>query len=88
MQGLVPALAVAWWAPLAIIGGALVGAGVAYLLLAWTGGGRARESGASSRLRFEQAESAADLKWNPWAFLVIGGIVALVVGLSIGLSVG
>ena len=80
-------LAVAWWAPLAIIGGAAAGAGIGYLLLAAAGPGGARKSGPDAKLSFERAESSADLEWNPWAFLVIGGIVAIVVGLSVGLSV-
>ena len=87
MSSVVP-LAVAWWAPLAIIGGALGGGVVGYLLLAATGPGRPhRETGGAGRLRFERTEgSALDLPANPWAYLVVGGAVALVVGLAIGLS--
>jgi surface antigen len=80
-------LAVAWWAPLAIIGGALAGAVVGYLLLASGGADRSRDAESAERIGFERAESPTDLAWNRWAFVVVGGVVALVVGLSIGLSV-
>jgi hypothetical protein len=86
--GLIPVLAVVWWAPLAIIGGAAGGAVVGYLLLAVAGTGRSRPAGGGSgRLAFERAERSSDVRWNPWAFLVAGALVALVVGLSVGLSV-
>jgi hypothetical protein len=78
---------VAWWAPLAIIGGALGGAFVGYLLLAGSGPSRPRRSADEGRLGFERAERSADLSWNPWAFAVVAGAVALIVGLSVGLSV-
>lgn len=81
-------LGVVWWAPLAIVGGALGGAFVGYLLLAVAGTGRPRPpGGGSGRLAFERAESSGDVRWNPWAFVVVGAVVALIVGLSVGLSV-
>jgi hypothetical protein len=80
-------LAVAWWAPLAIVGGALAGAGIGYLLLAAAGSGRSRKTGADAKLSFERAESTSDLKWNPWAFFVVGAGIAIIVGLSVGLSI-
>ena len=95
MQGYVPILAVAWWAPLAIVGGALVGAGLGYLLLAWAGSGESTEARAQPQQSqgagapsYERAKSTTDVRWNPWAFVVAGAIVALIVGLSIGLSAG
>ncbi len=76
-----------WWGPLAIIGGALGGAFIGYLLLVWAGPRRPpRESGAGGSLRFEPADATSDLRWNPAAFLVVGVAVALVVGLSVWLS--
>ena len=76
-----------WWGPLAIVGGALGGAVIGYLLLVWTRPRRPpRELGAGGSLRFEPADATSDLKWNPAAFLVAGGAVALVVGLSVWLS--
>jgi hypothetical protein len=81
-------LAVAWWAPLAIIGGALGGAGIGYLLLAATSGSRRRPADpGDSRTSFARAENTSDLAWNPAAFVVAGAVVAVIVGLAIGLSV-
>jgi hypothetical protein len=80
-------LAVAWWAPIAIIGGALAGAFVGYLLLLWAGGPSPREATATGKHGYVRAEeSSRDVRWNPWAFAVAGALIALVVGLSIGLS--
>jgi hypothetical protein len=81
-------LAVAWWAPLAIIGGALGGAAIGYLLLVSTGGGRRHAAGdRSEQARFARAQDTSDLTWNPAAFLAVGAAIAIVVGLAIGLSI-
>ncbi len=80
-----PVLAdVAWWAPLAIAGGALGGAVVGYLLLAVVGGTR-RPAG-TSRIAYERTDKTNYTVWNPAAFLAAAAIVALIVGLSVGLS--
>ncbi len=76
-----------WWAPLAIIGGALVGAAVGALLLIGTPSS-ARRSRDKGRLAYEETNTTNYVSWNPKAFLVIGAILAIVVGLAIGLSVG
>lgn len=81
-------LATAWWAPLAIVGGALAGAVVGYLLLVVAGTARPREAAGSRRLRFETTDKTNYPQWNPAAFLVATAIVGLVVGLAVGLSVG
>jgi hypothetical protein len=81
-------LAVAWWAPLAIVGGALVGAVVGYLLLASTGSERHGSAQPAGRLSWHRTDKTNYPTWNPVAFLVIVGVVALVVGLAVGLSVG
>ena len=83
-----PLLAVAWWAPLAIIGGALVGVGVGYLLLAFTETSRSRRSATPEQLRYGRTDKTNYPSWNPLAFLAIGGVIALIVGLAVGLSVG
>lgn len=80
-------LATAWWAPLAIIGGAAVGAVFGYVLLVAVGTTRTREAGEARRLRFVATDKTNYPKWNPAAFLAAGAIVALVVGLAVGLSV-
>jgi hypothetical protein len=82
---------VSWWGPLAIIGGAVAGLGVGYLLLAAAGGtrtGRARTAGprARGRTAFERTEKTNYPRLNPAAFVVLFLVVALIVGLSIGLS--
>jgi hypothetical protein len=81
-------LAVAWWAPLAIIGGAFGGAAIGYLLLVAAGGTR-RTPGESGdhRTPFARAEDTSDLAWNPAAFLAVGSALAIIIGLAIGLSV-
>lgn len=81
-------LATAWWAPLAIIGGAVVGAVVGYVLLVAVGPAVSRETGEPRRLRFVATDKTNYPRWNPAAFLAAGAIVALVVGLAVGLSVG
>ena len=77
-----------WWAPVAIIGGALVGAAIGALLLLGMPSAGARRPRSNQRLAYEETDTTNYAKWNPVAFLVIGSIVAIVVGLSIGLSVG
>jgi hypothetical protein len=80
-------LAVAWWAPLAIVGGALGGAAIGYLLLVATGGSRRPPAESrGQRTPFARAEDTSDLAWNPAAFLAVGAAVAIIVGLAIGLS--
>jgi hypothetical protein len=80
-----PVADVAWWAPLAIIGGAVLGGAVGYLLFVMVGAPRRPAS--ASRTGWERTDKTNYAVWNPVAFLVIGGIVALIVGLSVGLSV-
>ena len=77
-----------WWAPVAIIGGAVVGAAIGALLLLGTPSTGERAPRSRQRLAYEETDTTNYAKWNPVAFLVIGAIVAIVVGLSIGLSVG
>jgi hypothetical protein len=79
-----PVADVAWWAPLAIIGGALAGAVVGYLLLASAGVARRPDQGRTSWERTDKTNYAT---WNPMAFLAIGVGIALIVGLAVGLSV-
>lgn len=81
-------LATAWWAPLAIVGGALAGAVFGYVLLLVSGTARPREAPGSRRLRFETTDKTNYPQWNPAAFLAVTAIVGLVVGLAVGLSVG
>lgn len=85
MTGLVPLADVAWWAPLAIIGGALGGAVVGYLLFAASGS--ARRPATASRIDYQRTDKTNYTAWNPVAFLVVLGIIGLIVGLSVGLSV-
>jgi uncharacterized protein YqhQ len=74
-----------WWGPLAIIGGALLGLGIGLALVGGkqAAGVRRRSEGG---VAYEQAPSTSELKLNPWPFFVIGGIIALIVGLAVGLS--
>jgi hypothetical protein len=88
IDGMGIVLAVTWWAPLAIIGGALVGATVGYLLLVSVGPARSETRESDSRLNWHRTDKTNYPSWNPVAFLVLAGAVALVVGLAIGLSVG
>ncbi|HVY60011.1 MAG TPA: hypothetical protein VHF22_00085 [Planctomycetota bacterium] len=81
-------LATAWWAPLAIVGGALGGAVFGYLLLVVAGSTRPREASESRRLRFQTTEKTSYPQWNPAAFLAAAALVGLIVGLAVGLSVG
>jgi hypothetical protein len=78
--------AIAWWGPIAIVGGAAGGLVVAYVVLAVAGGGgtRGRRPG---RLVFERTEKTNYPVLNPTAFLVFFGVLGLIIGLAIGLSV-
>jgi hypothetical protein len=78
-----PLADVAWWAPLAIIGGAIFGAVVGYLLLVVVGG--ARRPAKASSTDYERTDKTNYATWNPVAFLVIGAVIALIVGLAVGL---
>jgi hypothetical protein len=78
---------IAWWGPIAIIGGAAVGLIVAYLVLAVAGGNQRRRRG-SEALAFERTDKTNYPSLNPAAFLVFFGAIGLVVGLAIGLSSG
>jgi hypothetical protein len=80
----VPLADVAWWAPLAIVGGALGGAAVGYLVFVALGPA-GRRSG-PSRTAYERTDTTSYSSWNPMAFLVAGAIVAVIAGLAIGLS--
>jgi hypothetical protein len=77
---------IAWWAPLAIIGGALVGLVAGYLLLAFVGN-PAGGSQVSERIRFEETSKSNYPRPNVAAFVVVLGAIALIVGLAVGLSV-
>jgi hypothetical protein len=77
-----------WWGPLAIIGGALVGALVGYLLLYGTGSKAPAPTERDARLGYQTTDTTNYTRWNPAAFVVIFAIVALIVGLSIGLAAG
>jgi hypothetical protein len=76
---------IAWWGPIAIIGGGVLGFLAGYLLLAFVGtpsGG----SGAAERIRYERTSQTNYTRPNPAALVAAFCIVALVVGLAIGLS--
>jgi hypothetical protein len=81
-----PVLAdIAWWGPIAIIGGALFGLVLGYLLLAIVGspsGG----SGVAQRIGFEETDKTNYPRPNVAALVAILAVIALVVGLAIGLS--
>lgn len=79
-----PIADVAWWAPLAIIGGAIGGAVVGYLLLA--AAGTTRRPASASKIAYERTDKTNYTVWNPLAFLVIAAVIALIVGLAVGLS--
>jgi hypothetical protein len=82
-----PVLAdVAWWGPLAIIGGAVLGFLAGYLLLALVGSPTGDGSRAADRIRFERTSKTNYPRPNLAAFVVVICIVALVVGLALGLS--
>jgi len=77
---------IAWWGPIAIVGGGVLGLLAGYLLLAFVGspGGGSQTA---ERIRFEPTSQTNYTRPNPAALIVAFGIVALVVGLAVGLSV-
>lgn len=77
---------VAWWAPLAIIGGAVAGLAAGYALLEIAGGSRVGGRRIADRIRYERTDKTNYPRLNPAAFVVFLVIIGLVVGLSIGLS--
>ncbi len=80
-------LATAWWAPLAIVGGALLGVLVAFLVLLWANAGSPQATTPQGEHGYVRAEGRSEVRWNPWAFVVAAVLIGLVVGLSIALSV-
>ena len=76
---------IAWWAPLAIIGGALIGLVAGYLLLVFVGN-PAGGSRAAERIRFEETSQSNYPRPNVAAFVVVLAVIALIVGLAVGLS--
>lgn len=80
-----PLFAVAWWAPLAIVGGAAAGIAISYLMLVFLGS--PQPSARARRLRFEPTDRTNYVQPNVAAYVVVFGVVALIVGLAIGLSV-
>jgi hypothetical protein len=82
-----PVLAdVAWWGPLAIIGGAVLGLAAGFLLLALVGSPTGGGSRPADRIRFERTSKTNYPRPNLAAFVVVICVVALVVGLALGLS--
>jgi hypothetical protein len=77
---------VAWWAPIAIIGGAVAGAAVGYLLLVVVG--TPRRSTESSRIDWEPTDKTNYPSWNPRAFVLVLAAIGLIAGLAVGLSSG
>ena len=77
---------VAWWAPIAIIGGAVGGAAVGYLLLVVVG--TPRRSSETSKLDWERTDKTSYPSWNPAAFVLALAAIGLIAGLAIGLSAG
>jgi hypothetical protein len=77
---------IAWWAPLAIIGGALAGLAAGYALLELAGGSRAGGGGIADRIRYERTDKTNYPKLNVAAFVFVLGLVGLIVGLAVGLS--
>jgi hypothetical protein len=76
---------IAWWGPLAIIGGALAGLVVGYVLLAAQG--TPRSGGPiAERLRFERTDKTNYPRPNLAAIVMVLAVIGLVVGLSVGLS--
>jgi 1,4-dihydroxy-2-naphthoate octaprenyltransferase len=74
----------AWWGPLLIVAGAILGIVVSYLLLVLLGA--PAPSRLSRRIGYEETAKTNYPSLNPVAILVVLGIVALIVGLSIGLA--
>jgi hypothetical protein len=81
-----PLAEVAWWAPIAIIGGAVAGAAVGYVLLAVVG--TTRRPTESSKTDWERTDKTNYPSWNPAAFVAALAAIGLVVGLAVGLSSG
>jgi hypothetical protein len=77
---------IAWWAPLAIIGGALAGLAAGYVLLELAGGSRVGGRGSADRIRYERTDKTNYPKLNIAAFVFFLVAIGLIVGLSIGLS--
>jgi hypothetical protein len=75
----------AWWGPIAIVGGALGGIVLAYAMLSLAGG-PSRRSALSRRIGWQRTEQTNYPRINLTAYMVALGAVALIVGLSIGLS--
>ena len=78
---------VAWWAPIAIVGGALAGIVIAFLVLE-VAGGRPGATRTGRRLAFERTDKTNYPVLNPAAFIVFFGAIGLIVGLAVGLSAG
>lgn len=76
---------VAWWAPIAIIGGAVVGASVGYVLLV---AGRPRRTSETSKVDWERTDKTNYPSWNPAAFVLTLAAIGLIAGLAVGLSSG
>ncbi len=81
----VPLADVSWWAPIAIIGGAALGAAVGYVLLAVVG--TPRRPASASKVDWERTDKTNYPSWNPAAFVLLLAAVGLIVGLAVGLSV-
>jgi hypothetical protein len=77
---------VAWWAPIAIIGGAVAGAAVGYLLLMLVGA--PRRSTETSKIDWERTDKTNYPSWNPAAFVIALAVIGLIAGLAAGLSSG
>lgn len=75
---------IAWWGPILIVVGAILGLLVAYLLLLLLGG-RA-PSRLSQRIGYETTEKTNYPSANLAAYLVVFCAIALIIGLSIGLA--
>jgi hypothetical protein len=88
VDGATIVLATAWWAPLAIVGGALLGALVAFVVLLWANAGAPQApTPQAAEHGFVRVEGRSELRWNPWAFVTAAVLIGLIVGLSIALSV-
>lgn len=77
---------VAWWAPIAIVGGAVAGAAVGYGLLVAVG--TSRRSTAAGKVDWERTDKTNYPSWNPTAFILVLGAIGLIAGLAVGLSSG
>ncbi len=74
----------AWWGPLLIVVGAFLGLVVGYLLLVLLGA--PAPSRLSKRIGYEETDKTNYPSLNPVAILVVVGVVALIVGLAVGLA--